>query len=97
MKRENKRQKVQLDEYFYIEFDRHGMHLIKEVETDRKFKDTEKNIVQSDEWHYGSNLKLVLNRYVNEAIKSSDSIDAILKKLEEIENNINKLELNKNN
>ena len=73
------------------------MNLIKEVPTDRVFKGTDTKIVESDEWHYGSNLKLVLNRYVNEAVKSVDSVDAILNKLEEIENNINKLELNKNN
>ncbi len=80
--------KIILDDSFYIESDNYNYTLVKN-ENKGINKDTGKDIITNDRYYY-ANIKDCLKCYVNKSIVDCNSIEEVIKKLEELETIIEK-------
>jgi len=83
-----------IDDSYSVKSDANNFTLVKEQETDEVSEKTGKSVVSKDKWHYGS-FKQCLLRYKEESLKTCDSVEQILSKLEELELLINSLTITK--
>lgn len=75
---------IKLDENYRIECDTYNYTLIQEEVTDKINKKTGKFEVTNNQWYYPF-LKDALNKYKEQSLKTTGSLDKVLYKLEEIE------------
>lgn len=84
---------IKLDKQWSILGETHQWELRQEVEKTRKKKDgTIETYLSNNSW-YHHNLKWILNKYLNESLKSLPTIGTIILKLDEIEETINELKI----
>lgn len=81
---------MKLDDDFSVEGKAYEWTLKLVRKTDQINPKTDKPVVNRDEWHYPS-LRMALKKYLDESLKKSKTIDAILVRLDEIEDKINRL------
>jgi hypothetical protein len=80
---------MKLDENYRIETDKYNFTLVYESKSfDEKKK---KEVTSTDEWHY-PDLKLALNKYVNQSLKPCKDALSVLEKLKELELLISKIQ-----
>lgn len=82
---------LKLDQHYYIETNANNWTLRFEGDSyEKKVKGKITTVTPKNVWYY-PNLKLCLNRYMNEVTKPCSSVENILLKLEEIEAKIEKI------
>jgi len=82
---------ITIDDNYRIEKLTYGYRLVYKKEVDKIIKGKVKKVTSTKEWHY-SNVKQCLKRYVNETIDNSDSMGDIIKKLNQLESFIDKID-----
>lgn len=79
-----------IDENYRIENDVNNFILRYEKRDGTINAKTGKEITSTDEWYF-SNIKLALTKYLNESLKTSDSITEVLDEIKRVETLISKL------
>lgn len=83
---------IQLNEKFRIEKDTYSWVLIFSEERERENKDTKvkEPFIFEDKWYY-PDLKQLLKKYIDLDLKSANSIDELINKLDNINTKIDEL------
>lgn len=75
--------KMRLDENFTLEGQKHNWILKFSKDTGVVSDQTGKNVIATDQWYFPK-IEQALNRYKDEVLKVSESIEAVLEKLTEV-------------
>ena len=87
---------IKLDENYYIDISELNFTLSyrREKEVQKKNKETGveelKTVTEKSDWYYPS-LKLCLKTYLNESLRSCESIEQVLQRISEVEQKIDKI------
>lgn len=86
---------MQLDENYYLDSDSNQWILRKEEVTDTFNEKTGKYMMNKDTWYFPK-ITQALSRYLDDTLKGSENVTTVLERIKEVEESIQKLEINAN-